>query len=188
MDDEASLPTWFSQVLFALIAVAAALAVMLEKLRIKRVLWAVISFIGLFLSIDEVAGIHEQALQTIHVLFFQDSGATILDNAWFIVMPFVLLAIFLLGKQMIKHFPLRLITVAGAGLTVFLVGAVGVDVFTQGLNISDLSLEFMQQGLFVALEEGLELTGVIIVLYSIMEYIEQHYHKQVIQSIKALRS
>lgn len=188
MDDESSVPTWFSQCLFLLIAATALLAVKLEKQRIKRVLWGVISTLGLVLAIDEVAGIHEQILQTIHVLLFQDSATTILENAWLVVLPFVLIAMALLGRQMIRHFPMRLIVVAGTGISVFLLGAVGVDIFTQGLDMSSLSLEFMQQGLFVGTEEGLELCGTIIILYSIVEYIELHYHNQVTNGLAALKS
>lgn len=187
MDDESSIPTWFAQVLFLLIAGAAAFAALAEKIKAKRVLWIIIALISTFLSIDEVAGIHEQVLQTIHVLLFHESAPTLLANAWLVILPIVLLAIVLLGKQMIKHFPARLLFVLGAGAGVFLTGAIGVDIVTQGINIPDLSLEFLQQGLFVGIEESLELTGAVIVLYGIMEYIENTHNKKIAAVVVALK-
>lgn len=187
MDDESSIPTWFAQSLFLLIAAAALLAANLEKLRIKRILWMLISITGLSLAIDEAAGIHEQILQTIHVLFFHESAPTILANAWLIVLPFVLITVALFGRQMIRHFPPRLIFISGLGIGVFLLGAVSVDIVTQGLELPEFAFEFAVQGMFVALEEGLELIGGIIVLYGIIEYIELHYAKQIANSLAALK-
>lgn len=187
MDDESSIPTWFSQIIFLAISCAALLAATLEKLRVKRTLWIVIGIVAVSLSIDEIAGIHEQVLQTVHVLLFHQAAPTITANAWFVVLPFVLVAVGLLARQMVRHFPKRLLTVTGLGLAIFLTGAVGVDIITQGIEFPQFSHEFLLQGIFVAVEEGLELIGSIIVLYGIMEYIEKHYHKRIAKSLAALK-
>ena len=187
LDDEASVPTWFSQLLFLIMGGTAFLGASLERTRIKKGLLSIIAGVAVILSLDEIAALHEQTLQTIHVVFFKDSAPTVLANAWLIILPFILLAVFLLGRQMIRQFPLRMITIMGIGLGIFMTGAVGVDVMTQGIHIPSFTLEFIEQGFLVGLEEGLELSGCIIVLFGIMDYIERTHHKKIAASIKELK-
>lgn len=59
MDHEANLPTWFSSMLWAIAAVVAYQCSQLAQVKFEKRLWAVMAFILLILSIDEVAMMHE---------------------------------------------------------------------------------------------------------------------------------
>lgn len=174
LDDESSVPTWFSQALFLVISASAFLAAYLEKLRPKRLIWLGIALVTLVFSIDEIATLHEFTLQTIHVLLFGDSGPTGAANAWLVVLPFVGAAGLWLLWQMHIHLPRRTMLLFALAGTVFVVGAVGVDIITS----TTARESFLNQGVMVAIEESFELVASIVVLYAVLGYLETAHGKR----------
>lgn len=182
LDDEASVPTWFSQLLFLLVGLGALLASYMQHKPKARRLWQLIALIGVLFSIDEIAGLHEFVLQTIHVLFFKDAGPTEMDNAWLIVLPFILLGGIWLLWNLYKVIPKRtLLLIAGAGV-IFLSGAIGVDLFT---SITERE-SYLNQGILTGLEEAMELLSVTVVIYAITDYLERYHNERIKLILKNL--
>jgi hypothetical protein len=183
MDDEASVPTWISQAIFLIIGSGALLAAYLQSDKPSRRIWQMLAAVGLLFSLDETTTMHEYILQSLHVLFFQDASPTAFANAWWLVAPFILFAGGWLTWKIWQLLPRRtalLFLLAGA---VFLTGAVFVDLLTSVVPRET----FLNQGILVALEESLELSGSLIALYSIADYLETYHLAALSNSIKQLR-
>ncbi|MBW3568904.1 hypothetical protein KY385_02120 [Candidatus Parcubacteria bacterium] len=184
LDDESSVPTWFSQILFFLIGVLALLAAYLEAKIAPRRLWQVIGAVGLIFSIDEVAGLHEFVLQSLHVLFFKDATPTSSDNAWLLIAPIILLAASVFAWKMWRLLPRRTLFLFVAAGSIFLVGAIAVDMLTSVVPRES----FLNQGMLVAFEETLELLGTVIVVYAIVDFLEIHHRMALGKARKQLSS
>lgn len=183
LDDESSLGTWLSQFLLLLVAVAAGLAAYLHKDTFKRRLFGIVAGAGLLFSIDEVASLHEFVLQLLHVTFFQDAPPTGLNNAWWLVAPFIVIAGgFFLYKMMVT-LPMRLTVLFAVAALAFLSGAIFVDMLT---SVSDRET-FIHQGILVGIEEMMELVGTVIALYALVDYLERLYPKQLKETLERLR-
>lgn len=182
-DDESSVPTWFSHLLFLTVAATAGFIGCLEKMRSKKALWWMLSGVFLALAIDEIATLHEFILQVVHLSALGESNPSRYANAWVIVLPFILLGLFAFLRFAVKHLPMRIIWLMALSAGVFLIGAVGVDIVT---SVSERELYFTQ-GILVALEEGLEVIGLSIFLYSLFVYLETEHQKTLVAVSQALR-
>lgn len=183
-DDEASIPTWFSNVLFLMAASAAGLAAYLERKKKSFGVWLLIMSGAILGSIDEVSTVHESGLQSIHLLFFNENAPTLLANAWVVIVPVVLIFIawfFVLALRVLPKKTIKLFAIAAA---IYLSGAIGVDIITSTLLDST---PFIEQGIFVAIEEVSELVGLSILIYAISSYIETNYSDRVRKAIKELK-
>jgi hypothetical protein len=49
-------------------------------------------------------------------------------------------------------------------------------------------VSFKDQGLLVALEESLELVGVSLVIYALIDYLERNYRKKIIETLNTFKS
>ncbi len=171
LDDESSVGTWFSQALFLAISMGAALAAYLSTVIAVRRLWQFIAIIGLLLSIDEVATLHEFVLQSLHNVFFRDADPTTTNNSWLLVTPFILMAVVWFVWKVSKLLPRRTMLLFATSIFTFLVGAIFFDALA---SIVDRET-FLNQGVIIAIEESLELLGCIIAVYAIADYLEiQH--------------
>ena len=182
LDDESSVATWFSQLLFLAIGLGAALAAYLQPSMPLRRLWQTIAAAGLLFSIDEGAGLHEFVLQSLHVLFYKDASPTSSNNAWLLVAPFIFLAAGWLVWRMARLLPKRTILLFTAAIATFLVGAIGVDMLT---SIVDRET-FLNQGVLTAVEETLELLASVFVVYALADYLETHHRLELQSAFKQL--
>lgn len=182
-DDESSVPTWFAQALFLIISASAFLAGYLQTSRPARRVWWLIAVVGLIFSLDEISALHERILQTLHVTVFQDASPTGLSNAWWIVLPFVLLFSAWLIWKMLHLLPRRTILLFVFSGFIFLSGAIIVDLLTNATPRET----FLNQGVFVAIEETLELLGSIIGLYAIVNYLETYHQSAISKALKSLK-
>lgn len=182
-DDESSVPTWFSQLLFLMLSAGAALAAYLAPNRRAGLLWAVIAVVALVFSIDEIAGLHEFLLQTLHVVFYEDAGPGSLSNAWLLVAPLVLLVTGIFIVSMVRRFPSRTMLLFTGSVVVFLIGAIGVDAFNSLVERES----FMSQGLLVGVEESFEIFSLIIIVYAVADYLERMHGKALHNAWRQLR-
>jgi len=182
-DDEASIPTWVSQFIFLLIGFGSLFLVYVEKNRAKKAIWSTLTAIAFVGSLDEVATLHENVLQSIHLLFFDESASTVLANAWIIIIPFVVIAGALFTYKAFALLPKRTLQLLISAFVIYIVGAVMIDIITSS---ETTRTGFATQGVLVAIEELLELIGLIIALYAVTEYIERKYSKKLARAKKEL--
>lgn len=183
-DDESSVPTWVSQFIFLLLGASAFLLAYLEKQRLKKLMWSLIGVVSMLGSLDEVAALHENILQAIHLSFFKDAESTLLANAWVIVLPFVIAAAAVFMYVAVSLFPKKTIRLFAVAATVYLTGAVCIDIIA---SADTMWSSFVSQGLLVAAEELLELIGLSIGLYATIDYLESKYSKKIQRATKELR-
>lgn len=126
-DDEASVPTWFSQLLYLNLSIMAFLAAYLQTEKFKKIVWLIIGLAGILFSIDEIAGLHEYMLQQIHVHFFEDSAATGSDNAWLVVVPFLIIMFISLIWMSFKTLPKRTVILFVISGLLVSTGAIFID-------------------------------------------------------------
>lgn len=174
VDDEASVPTWFSQAIWLGVAGASFIAAKLAVKKSARKVWIIMACIGIFFSVDEVSGIHELSLQSLHLLFFglEQSSSTL--NAWWLVMPLVLIFGIWFLRKLFAVLRTRQWFLMMFGWLVFLTGAVGLELYGNDIPHNT----FKYQGIVTGVEEGLEMLGGIIILYVILNYLDyQHSGK-----------
>jgi len=129
MDNEVSVPTWWSQTLL----LAAAVLMVLIAVRSRRVesnrrrfsYWIALAIIMLFFSIDEGAAIHEIATAPIRRLFNIGDGA--LANAWVVLGLAVVATLVLVFLRFFLGLPKATRRYFAIALGVYLFGAVGFE-------------------------------------------------------------
>ncbi len=165
-DAELTIPTWYSG---ALMLVAALLLIVCSAIartsRPREFIWWVMLGIGfVYLSADEVAGIHERVGQ-IATRYVETSGA--LSFTWLIVgIPAVIAAAALFLPFLLKiDRRTRWMMIAAGAL--FVGGAVGFEMLG-GLAASRLGLESAAYLAVAALEECLELAGLTLLVSALL--------------------
>ncbi len=183
-DDESSVPTWIAQALFLAISATAFIAAYVQKFTAPRRLWVFIGTVSLLFSLDEVASLHEYALQTLHVVAYQDAKPTEYANAWLLVLPFLTLIAGWVTWKIWLHFPKKTLVLFVISGLVFISGAVLIDLFTSVVDRET----FLHQGILVGIEETAELLGTSVALYAIIQYLESHYGQRFSAALKQLKT
>lgn len=182
-DDEISIPTWFSMILLTVFGMLAFLAAYMQSDKKQRKAWSVIGFLGILLSIDEGASIHEFLLQSTHNIFFLNSSPTSLHNAWWVLLPLILFFGIGILVYLIRHLPKPTMLIFIAASILFVFGAAIVDAITTGFAKNT----FLFQGIYVSIEELFELVGIIALIYAVVDYLELNHSKQISLALKQMR-
>lgn len=183
MDDEVSLPTWYSQFLLLVAGLAAILVGRLESQRSSKRLWLLIGLVGVVFSIDEVASIHELVLQSAHLLYYGEMVPTAALNAWWLALPFIAAGCLAFLWWLYKLLPTRTTILFFIGGLIYMTGAAGFELFSNDLAKNT----YMYQGVFTGIEESLELIGNIVVIYAIMSYLETIHIPVLLAAAKTLK-
>ncbi len=182
VNDENSVPQWFSQLLFLCVGVLALFSAHLSDQRSARALWTVIGVIGILLSLDDVATLHEFVLQTLHNTFFLDTAPSALVNAWLIVVPFIVLIGALLGWWAWHALPRRTMLLLMIGGITYVAGKILMDSLAN--NVDDL---FLDSGLMQGLEKIFQYSGISVVLYAILDYLERYHRARIKKAVDVLK-
>lgn len=186
MGIEANLPTFFSVVQLLLVClVLAAIGV------IKRQAgdtfarhWLVLALIFLLLATDELAEIHEQTIRPIRELV---PGLVTGLFYWAWVVPAALLVVLVsvaYARFVFAYLPpdLRRSTLLGA--TIFVGGAIGIEM-PEARYVERYGLENFTYALFVLAEETMEMTGVLIFLSGLLNYLARDMAAVTVQMVPA---
>lgn len=165
---EKNIPTFYSSV--ALI-IASLLLLFITNLHKKEqlpyVLWGVLSFIFLFLSIDEISSIHEKLNEPIK----NNIDATgLLYFAWVIPYGIALIAFVAAYLKFLLKLPkttMRLFILSGS---LFVLGAIGFEMLG-GWQAELNGNRGLLYAIFYTFEESLEMLGVALFIYALLEYI-----------------
>lgn len=163
LDEEESFGTWFNS---GLLLIAALL--LIQQARILRAQggpwhrWWLILGIGFcVLSMDEVAGMHEWVDSMLEDTPWTVIGAPIFALVGLAYMPFL------------WHYRWRsglLFLIAGA---IYGGGAVGVEHFT------DTEVNSLHYNMWTALEEGMEMLGLIVLIYALLDHLRGSRSREV---------
>jgi len=169
---EKNIPTFYSAI--AIIISSALLWVIAlkhKKSGLPYFYWVGLACIFLFLSFDEIASIHERLMEPLRVSL-NTSG--LLYFAW--VIPYGLaLIVFVLGYiPFLLRLPrktMKLFVMSGA---IYVAGAVGFEL----LGGKEAELHGFHSNwfyLFVIFEETLEMLGIVLFIYSLLDYICEEF-------------
>lgn len=166
VDQEANIPTWFTGAIALYLAMNSAMIASAVKSQGKSSwAWRGISLMGIYIAMDEVAGFHELAIDPI-----RDNWdiSPWLYQAWVIPAMALVILISIIYSRFIWRIPIYTKVYLILGALTYVTGAIGVEAIggfvlsTQGL--SDWYVELSH------IEEFMEIMGLIIIIYSIVEY------------------
>ncbi len=154
LDEEESFGTWFSTVILLIAAV-----LLMRQARTLRAegdpwhrWWLVLGWAFCFLSIDEVVGLHEMM-------------NTMLENMpWTVVGTYVLALVGLCYLPFLWHYRWRTAILFGLAGVVYGGGAVGIE------HYSGFAVNSLRYNMLTALEEGMEMFGVILCIFTILDF------------------
>lgn len=170
VDKEHNIPTFFSTILLLLSALLLA-AISIKKRRAPYARhWSLLPVVFFLLALDEGASMHEYLINPLRVAL----GATgLLYYTW--VVPGALFAVVFAAcyLQFLSHLPARtrrLFVLAGV---LFVGGAIGFELLEGQYFYHYGVREDFLYSLLTALEEALEMTGVIVFIYALLDYLRQ---------------
>ena len=181
MDVERSIPTWYSVtvLLFASI-ILLMIGVLKKQERDEHAFkWILLSFLFLFMSIDESAMIHELVGPLVGSITKITSGY--LTWGWYI--PALAMAVFL-GIYLFKYWlslPKKIKFLFLLSAVIFIGGAVGAEMITANYITTYSGLnDPYTTGFYVvlsAVEEGMETIGVVVFIYALLLYLNSYSPK-----------
>lgn len=167
VDEEESIPTWFSSMLLLITAIVLFLVSILCKQRkdANAKYWLGLGFGFAFMSIDEIAGFHE----TLN---------TVIQISWAVPGLIVVLVIGAMYVKFLTSLPTKVAVQFMMAGAIFVGGAVGVELATEPYLYND-ALDTMGYNLWTPVEEGMEMGGVIFFLSAIFDYIKQRFGSKI---------
>ena len=161
VDDEPSVPTWYSVcMLFTSSVLLFAIAGAKKRDRDRDVrYWYGLSFGFALLSLDEIAGLHE-------------TFNTMMDIEWTIPAAVLVGVTAIFFARFLWRLPARSrnrFILAGA---VYLGGALGIE-YLSGPPYFMHSLESMEYAYMTGLEEGLEMTGAVLFIGALLDHMKR---------------
>lgn len=166
IDQEANVPTWFTAGVALYLAMMASMIASVIKSQGKSAwAWRGIGLMGIYIAMDEVAGFHELAIDPI-----RDNWeiSPWLYQSWVIPAMVLVIVIAFVYIRFLWKLPMYAKVYLILGGLIYIAGAVGVEsvggfvLTTQGLNDWYVQLAHI--------EEFMEMMGLIIILYAIVEY------------------
>jgi hypothetical protein len=168
-NQEQSVPTWFSCSL--LMMSAALLAVIAAANRYEQLpyrWWTVLSLVFVYLSLDEALSFHERLNRPVRDLL-GTGGA--LYYAWVIPYAMFALGLFVFSVRPLRALPVatrRRLMTAGA---LFVCGAMGMELVGSQIVTSNRMQVTLLADVTMTIEEILELSGGIVLVYALLKHI-----------------
>jgi hypothetical protein len=167
---DSSVPTWYASITLLICSLLLAIISMAKREDNDpfTLHWEALSFIFLYLSIDEVARIHEVIGDTL----WKFTGPThgLLYFTWVIYGLAFILILIPAYINFLRHLPIktmRLFILAG---TIYVGGALGMEMVNA--RYADLyGFKNLTYQLMTAVEEFLEMSGIAIFIYALMSYV-----------------
>ncbi len=170
VDEELSIPTWFSQILLLLISVFSVVAAKLQREinPLHSRAWGFLAVVFLIASLDEGVGFHEMLVGPMWVVLGIDDAQ--LTMVWILpALLVVALSVLVLAPFLVTLDRSVRRLIIGGGI-VFLTGAVVIELLSVVIRLGsdELAAWWARVG-FVAtgLEELLEMLGAIVILWGV---------------------
>ena len=166
---EENVPTFFSTALLLLSSFLLVVVSAKRRGAVYAARWALLAFIFLILALDEAAGMHEYFNEPFRDLL---GAAGPLYYAWVIPGALFTTALFAYYLPFLRHLSSRtgrLILLSGL---LYVAGAIGVELLGAQYYYS-YGVKDFPYSLLTAVEETLEMTGVITLIYTLLDYLRQ---------------
>lgn len=173
VDGEANIPAWYSAVLLLLCALLLGVITAAEGSRAGRrhFGWLLLTVIFLFLSLDEIAQLHELSIAPLRDHFHLTG---FLYYAW-VVPAAICVILFVLGYwRFLLRLPARtrwLFLLAGA---VYVGGALGLEALS-GQEAALHGEANLAYHVTITLEELFEMTGITLFVYGLLDYMGRQF-------------
>lgn len=171
LDNEANLPAWYSScALFSCALLLAAIAALPNSRRRDRTSWLGLSLMFMYLSLDEAISIHERFLPG---LLRQIDSLSFISQSydWTVLGGIAVVAVGIIFFRFWQRLPFATRWLFAAAAAVFVGGAIGfekISHFYEALYQTENSVAYV---VTVAIEEGLEMMGVAIFIYALLQYL-----------------
>lgn len=169
LDREGNIPTYFSGILLLLSSV-----LLFVIYRTKRKIgspfyryWFGLSMIFAYMSIDEVASLHERAIGTLRYMLGADG---IFYFAWVIPAAVGLLLLGIVYARFLWHLQVRWKGLFAIAATLYVGGALGVEL-VGGWYASNYGTESFIYALITTVEETLEMGGAAFFIYALFDHL-----------------
>jgi hypothetical protein len=175
---EANIPTWFSSImLFSAAALLSGIAEDERKHGKRRFLrhWWVLAIGLLYMSLDEVAMIHELTVRPLRDLLHTRG---FLYDAWLIPASVIVVLVPVAYVRFLTHLPSRIrlgFILSGA---TYVAGALGIE-FVGSYLTDYYPDERVLRGAFAALEEFLEMSGIVLLIYTLLTHRAARVHRNI---------
>lgn len=175
IDSEQNIPSVFSVLLLFCAALLLALITRLKSIRREPdgSTFAVLAVGFLLMTIDESVSIHERMVEPIRHLF-GDVRMGIFYFAWVIPGLALVGAVAVYFSRFLWSLPPRMRFLFISSGLLYVGGALGIELL-QGRYVELYGRDTLAYGMIAAVEEGLEMGGVIAFIYSLLEYIRVNY-------------
>jgi len=176
LDAEANIPTLFSTILLLLASLLLALIAVFKKTyqETYRRHWVFLSFILLYMAIDEASEVHEMLNKLGWWITGQKRTGGIFHYGWVMFGMGMATVVALAYLKFFLHLPGRTKAQFVTAAVTFLGGALGVEILEGLYSASHDGENSFQYSMLVMVEEGLEMAGVIIFINSLLAYIHTY--------------
>jgi hypothetical protein len=172
VDAERNLPTLYSflALLFSsLLLGTIAYAKNLDSDRYKNH-WKILSFIFLYLSLDEAGQLHEKFINPMRSLL---NASGVFYFTWIVPFAF-LVALFLLSySKFVFHLPVATRKLFVAACALYVGGSIGMEMIGAYL-FTTIGMENVYYLIVATLEESLEMVGIVVFLHGLISYIKTY--------------
>jgi len=147
--------------------------------------WFMLAVIFAFLSLDESIQIHETFTPFVQELFTGNTFSGLLYFAWIIPYSILLLLIVIYFLKFVLLQPARTRRLFFVGGFLFVGGAVGLEM-VEGYVFKLYGAGHIYNDVLCCIEELLEMIGVTVFIYALVEYLSKHANVKLLVAHKAM--
>jgi hypothetical protein len=174
LDYEATFPSFFSAILLFLSALLSFLISTQKNMVRYHTHWRVLGFILLFLCLDEATSIHEEFIGEVQVRLFEQRGFSDLNGflyfGWVIPYALLLIAVVFYFFKFVLLLPPKVRNLFILAGCVYISGALGCELI-EGYYKKNYPSDTIMMGLYVSVEETLEMCGLSILIYALLYHV-----------------
>ncbi len=176
IDEEGTIPSYFSaSLLFFAAVLLAAIAWLKRNVRAPFAAgWTFLSFAFLCMAIDEAAGIHDVLVDRLTRRLLGEPTLSVFYFAWVIPGIATVLVFSIVFFKFFLHLPRATRVVVLRAAALFIGGAVGVELI-EGYYATSHGHENLTFNMIATVQESMEMAGVIVFLYALLQFIQTHY-------------
>ena len=172
VDHERNIPTLYS--FLALLFSALLLGVIADAKKLDsdpyKHHWKILSFIFLWLSLDEIGQLHEKLKNPMRSLL---NATGFLYFTWVVPIGFLVVIFLFCYRKFLLHLPVATKKMFVAAAALYIGGALGMELPGAYLA-STTGTENLSYVIVVTIEESLEMLGIVVFIHALMSYVKTY--------------